>query len=495
LTIKTLPSAPSATDTAICFGSPTPDLVASGTNVRWYSDSLLTTLVSSNDTFATGQTAPNVYNYYVTQTMNGCEGPADTSTLTIYAIPSAPVAQNERSCQGSPTPDLVASGLNIRWYSDSLLTTLVSSNDTFATGQTAVGVYTYYVTQTINGCESPAATVTLSIFLTPPAPAAPDKTACFGGTIPDLTSTGTNIKWYGDSALTTLVFTGSPFATGNTTPGVYVYYVTDSLPGCVSPQVKVTLTINSPPATPAGKDTTICYGTPVPALTATGTSPQWYQDPQLIILLGTGNNFNTGETAVGVYKYYVTDKVAGCAESGSDTVTLTINPRPLVTLNTYAVTINQGSSVTLTAYNGSSYTWAPPSGLNTSTGSTVVATPSVTTTYTVTASNSYGCTKDTSVTITVIPVTVSEIGVAERINVYPNPSRGLFTLDFLCKQNAAVTVNIYNTLGQKMHSEELHSPSGYFTHDFNLVNYREGVYFLQIVTEKGSAVYKLVIEY
>ena len=36
-----------------------------------------------------------------------------------------------------------------------------------ATGQTNAGVYTYYVTESQNGCESPAATVVLTIYLTP----------------------------------------------------------------------------------------------------------------------------------------------------------------------------------------------------------------------------------------------------------------------------------------------------------------------------------------
>ena len=44
---------------------------------------------------------------------------------------------------------------------------MVGTNSPFATGQTAVGLYTYYVTETQNGCQSPATTVTLEIYALP----------------------------------------------------------------------------------------------------------------------------------------------------------------------------------------------------------------------------------------------------------------------------------------------------------------------------------------
>lgn len=61
-------------------------------------------------------------------------------------------------------------------------------------------------------------------------------------------------------------------------------------------------------------------------------------------------------------------------------------PGPTPTLSP-DVTICAGQSTTLTAGGGaSSYNWAPATGLNTTTGTTVIATPTITTTYTV----SYG---------------------------------------------------------------------------------------------------------
>ena len=42
---------------------------------------------------------------------------------------------------------------------------MVGTNSPFVTGQTAVGLYTYYVTETQNGCQSPPTTVTLEIYV------------------------------------------------------------------------------------------------------------------------------------------------------------------------------------------------------------------------------------------------------------------------------------------------------------------------------------------
>lgn len=50
-----------------------------------------------------------------------------------------------------------------------------------------------------------------------------------------------------------------------------------------------------------------------------------------------------------------------------------------------------GGSATLTASGGSNYTWSPATGLNTTTGATVVATPASTTWYTVQGVNNIGC--------------------------------------------------------------------------------------------------------
>jgi len=72
---------------------------------------------------------------------------------------------------------------------------------------------------------------------------------------------------------------------------------------------------------------------------------------------------------------------------------LTNSANPVVTLSPTAATICSGSSTSLTASGYSSYTWCPSTGLSATTGSSVTASPSASTTYTVFAiqTSKYHC--------------------------------------------------------------------------------------------------------
>ncbi|MCK5079137.1 MAG: PKD domain-containing protein, partial [Bacteroidales bacterium] len=100
--VLALPPAPVGTDEEACFGDVVPDLTATGTMVQWYSDPGLTTLVYTGNTFASGQTNPGVYTYYITQTVGGCESPANTIILTIYALPVVGLAPFNAVCIDEP---------------------------------------------------------------------------------------------------------------------------------------------------------------------------------------------------------------------------------------------------------------------------------------------------------------------------------------------------------------------------------------------------------
>ena len=252
LEIYSLPTSPVATNEVVCEGSAIPDLTATGASVVWYSDAALTTVVGNGSSFATGQSPAGVYTYYVTQNDgNGCESSPSSVTLEIYSLPTSPVATNEVGCEGGVIPDLTATGTSVVWYSDIALTTVVGNGSSFATGQSAAGVYTYYATQgNVNGCEGPATIVTLTISPFGVAPSVTSQSACFGSAIPDLTATGTSVVWYSDRALTTVVGNGSAFATGQSAAGVYTYYATQNIiNGCESNASTVTLEIYALPIT------------------------------------------------------------------------------------------------------------------------------------------------------------------------------------------------------------------------------------------------------
>jgi gliding motility-associated-like protein len=85
----------------------------------------------------------------------------------------------------------------------------------------------------------------------------------------------------------------------------------------------------------------------------------------------------------------------------SNTVTITVNLLPVMSVSPSAPTIFPLGTVTLTASGADTYSWAPATGLSATTGAVVVASPSATTIYTVTGTAVGGCIDSVKVTVTV----------------------------------------------------------------------------------------------
>jgi gliding motility-associated-like protein len=83
-------------------------------------------------------------------------------------------------------------------------------------------------------------------------------------------------------------------------------------------------------------------------------------------------------------------------------VTVTINPLVSLTVTPPTSNICAGDNVNLTANGATNYTWANATGLNTTTGATVTASPATTTTYTVTGTSGT-CSGTATATITISP--------------------------------------------------------------------------------------------
>ena len=110
--------------------------------------------------------------------------------------------------------------------------------------------------------------------------------------------------------------------------------------------------------------------------------------------LFNGNNL----IVAGAYKDTLTS-IFGC--DSIVTLNLFVNPIPIAAVSS-DITIAQGSSIKLLASGGSIYNWTPAAGLNTTTSSTIIASPFNTTIYCVTASDLNSCSDTACVTITVI---------------------------------------------------------------------------------------------
>lgn len=221
---------------------------------------------------------------------------------------------------------------------------------------------------------------------------------------------------------------GTTFQLSNTfsglTPGNYNIVVREqSNPGCstiysgnpvvintVIPPVVVTQPVNRIICQNGNTTFTITDNAPVPAPTyqwqiSTNGGTTWTNLANVAPFSGVTTTTLTVTSAGLVYNGNLFRCVVQniCGPTNSNSASLTVNPIP---------TVNSGPSglcapVTLTASgNADTYAWTPSGGLNTTTGATVIATPTVTTVYTVTGTiTATGCQNSASVTVLGTPAT------------------------------------------------------------------------------------------
>ncbi len=79
------------------------------------------------------------------------------------------------------------------------------------------------------------------------------------------------------------------------------------------------------------------------------------------------------------------------------------------------------------------------------------------------------------------------------LNVYPNPSNGMFTLNYTVTGSDNVAVSIINELGQEVYTEQKSMSSGPHTEQLNIGNLASGIYSLRVQTYTGTSVRKLLI--
>ena len=83
------------------------------------------------------------------------------------------------------------------------------------------------------------------------------------------------------------------------------------------------------------------------------------------------------------------------------------------------------------------------------------------------------------------------------INVYPNPSSGIFTMTFSHPELVSGSQNrieIYNILGEKVYNATLKQVQG--DNNINLTSQPDGVYLYRTISENGNLIGegKLVVE-
>ena len=156
-----------------------------------------------------------------------------------------------------------------------------------------------------------------------------------------------------------------------------------------------------------------------------------------------------------------------------------------------AITGNCDGIATVTAMGGTSpyfYLWDDPDYQITQT-----ATDLCSGIYTVTVWDANGCEATQSVTIEEINYTgVEENIVSNIISIYPNPTAGKFTIETQSQVSQVIEVKITNPIGQEIYSEKLVEQPGNTRKEFNLEDYPNGVYMINILNKRDFLLSKRI---
>ncbi len=332
-----------------------------------------------------------------TYTITGTSGAGCTNTLavtvTVNPLPNVTANPSAPSYCAGGSVSITAGGAST--YAWAPATGLSST-----TGATVTASPTTTTTYTITGTSGAGCTKTLAVTVTvnpipviTKNPAAPS--ICSGGSVAITAGGASTYAWApatGLSATTGATVTASP-----TTTTTYTITGTSGA-GCTA-STAVTVTVNpSPVLTVNPSAPSYCAGGSV-SITAGGASTYAWA-PATGLSSTTGATVTASPTTTTTYTITGTSG-AGCTKTLA--VTVTVNPLPTITKNPASPSVCTGGSVTITAGGASTYAWAPATGLNTTTGATVIANPTSTTTYTITGTSGAGCTNTTAVTVTVNP--------------------------------------------------------------------------------------------
>lgn len=244
-----------------------------------------------------------------------------------------------------------------------------------------------------------------------------------------------------------------------------------------------------PHVTLAAGNTTICQGTSASFTASTGFSPYNFYVNTASAQNTASNTFssstlNNNDTV----RVLGTDAI-GCADT-SNSIIVTVNASPTVSINPASATYCAPGSAGLTASGASTYTWSPPTDLSSTSGPNVTASPSVTTQYTVAATDVNGCMDSETVTVTVNNCTGINLLQTNAFSVYPNPTNGNFVISANFSEDTRLELK--NALGQTVLMIEEHTLTGPYKKEVSASTLPDGMYFLLYKTSEGSQTKKII---
>ncbi len=377
--INSLPIVSIGGNSSICIGAHT-ILTGMGANTYTWNSGSNTNAISVNPISNT--------TYTVTGTDgNGC---ANSDTITVVVNPLPVITANSGTICAGQSFTITPSGATTYTYSSGSDVVTPTVNTTYTVNGTDG-----------NGCKNNAA-VTCSVTVNAlPIISANSATVC-AGVMATLTASGANTYTWNTGA------TGASISPSPTVTTSYSVSGTNNIDGCTGvTTTSITVYLLPPPTvmsnTPCANQTLNLSCTPNGMISYNWTGPNSFSSSQQNPTI-TG----TQTSSVGVYSV-TTVNAFSCISSG--TVSVVINPLPVVTVTGATVCLGQTINLGCTP-NGDIYSWSGPGGYTSNLQSPSIpnASLSMSGNFVVTVTDANGCANANATEVVVNPSPIVYIG-------------------------------------------------------------------------------------
>ncbi len=215
---------------------------------------------------------------------------------------------------------------------------------------------------------------------------------------------------------------------------------------------------------------TVCAGNSVTLTTSGASTYTWSNSsnmPSIVVSPSTSVNYTVNGTTL-----------SGCNVVA--TKSIIVNPSPIITFN-----VGDSTSICLGANTLLYASSAPLTSFFWSVGITsfsIIVSPTVTTNYTTTATNVYGCTKSAVCKVVVNSCTgINEVDEINLVDVYPNPTNGFLNISLTSELSQNSSLEIYDALGKLVFKQVLVNELN-TVNIYNLVN---GIYTFKVLNNSN----------
>ena len=93
-----------------------------------------------------------------------------------------------------------------------------------------------------------------------------------------------------------------------------------------------------------------------------------------------------------------------------------------------------------------------------------------------------------------VGINEAEMATLSNLNIYPNPASKQLNLAFVAQNTSSVSISLSNVAGMKVYNQTISNHSENYTQTIDVSSFPKGMYFINIRSENGNVIRKIVIE-